>query len=146
MCIRDRCNQTVKFSDLLNESKKMGADALATGHYAIRKGSLNNASLHKAKDFSKDQSFFLFATQQEQLNYVRFPLGYFKKSEIRQLAKKYNLSVSEKPDSQDICFVTSDSKSISLNVAFLLTTLSSILHIQPAPSLQGVHWPQLSCL
>ena len=87
----------------------MGADALATGHYAIRKGSLNNASLHKAKDFSKDQSFFLFSTLQEQLNYVRFPLGDFKKSEIRELAKEYKLSVSDKPDSQDICFVTSDS-------------------------------------
>ena len=104
-----KCNETVKFSDLLNEAKKMGADALATGHYAIRKGSLNNASLHKAKDFSKDQSFFLFSTLQEQLNYVRFPLGDYKKSEIRQLAKEYNLSVSNKPDSQDICFVTSDS-------------------------------------
>ena len=104
-----KCNETVKFSDLLNEAKKIGADALATGHYAIRKGTLNNASLHKAKDFSKDQSFFLFATQQEQLNYVRFPLGVYKKSEIRQLAKEYKLSVSDKPDSQDICFVTSDS-------------------------------------
>ena len=103
-----KCNETVKFSDLLNEAKKIGADALATGHYAIRKGSLNNASLHKAKDFSKDQSFFLFATQQEQLNYVRFPLGDFKKKEIRQLAEKYKLNVSDKPDSQDICFVTSD--------------------------------------
>ena len=89
--------------------KKIGADALATGHYAIRKGSLNNASLHKAKDYSKDQSFFLFSTLQEQLNYVRFPLGDYKKSEIRQLAKEYKLSVSDKPDSQDICFVTSDS-------------------------------------
>ena len=79
-------NKTIEenFSDLLNEAKKIGADALATGHYAIRKGSLNNASLHKAKDFSKDQSFFLFATQQEQLNYVRFPLGDYKKKEIRQ--------------------------------------------------------------
>ena len=104
-----KCNETVKFSDLLNEAKKIGADALATGHYAIRKGTLNNASLHKAKDFSKDQSFFLFATQQEQLNYVRFPLGDYKKSEIRQLAKEYKLTVSDKPDSQDICFVTSDS-------------------------------------
>ena len=104
-----KCNETVKFSDLLNEAKKIGADTLATGHYAIRKGSLNNASLHKAKDFSKDQSFFLFSTLQEQLNYVRFPLGDYKKSEIRQLAKEYNLSVSDKPDSQDICFVTSDS-------------------------------------
>ena len=104
-----KCNETVKFSDLLNEAKKIGADALATGHYAIRKGSLSNASLHKAKDFSKDQSFFLFATLQEQLNYVRFPLGDYKKSEIRELAKEYKLSVSDKPDSQDICFVTSDS-------------------------------------
>ena len=104
-----KCNETVKFSDLLNEAKKIGADALATGHYAIRKGSLNNASLHKAKDYSKDQSFFLFSTLQEQLNYVRFPLGDYKKSEIRQLAKEYKLNVSDKPDSQDICFVTSDS-------------------------------------
>ena len=104
-----KCNETVKFSDLLNEAKKIGADALATGHYAIRKGSLKNASLHKAKDVSKDQSFFLFSTLQEQLNYVRFPLGNYKKSEIRQLAKDYKLSVSDKPDSQDICFVTSDS-------------------------------------
>ncbi len=104
-----KCNQTVKFQDLLNEAKKIGADALATGHYAIRKGSLTNASLHKAKDFTKDQSFFLFATLQEQLNYVRFPLGNYKKSEIRQLALKYKLDVSDKPDSQDICFVTSDS-------------------------------------
>ena len=104
-----KCNQTVKFSDLLNEAKKIGADALATGHYAIRKGSLNNASLHKAKDFLKDQSFFLFATLQDQLNYVRFPLGDYKKSEIRHLAQKYKLDVSDKPDSQDICFVTSDS-------------------------------------
>ena len=104
-----KCNQTVKFTDLLNEAKKMGADALATGHYAVRKGDLNNASLHKAKDFTKDQSFFLFATLQEQLNYVRFPLGDFKKSEIRNLAENYKLDVSDKPDSQDICFVTSDS-------------------------------------
>ena len=104
-----QCNQTVKFSDLLNEAKKMGADALVTGHYAIRKGSLTNASLHKAKDLSKDQSFFLFATLQDQLNYVRFPLGNYNKAEIRKLAEKFNLDISSKPDSQDICFVTSDS-------------------------------------
>ncbi len=104
-----KCNQTVKFSDLLDEAKNFGADALVTGHYAIRRGSLKNASLHKAKDSSKDQSFFLFSTLQDQLNYVRFPLGDYKKSEIRQLAKEYKLSVSDKPDSQDICFVTSDS-------------------------------------
>ncbi len=104
-----KCNQTVKFSDLLGEAKNIGADALATGHYAIRRGSLDNASLHKARDFSKDQSFFLFATLQEQLNYVRFPLGDYTKSEIRKLAQKYELDVSDKPDSQDICFVTSSS-------------------------------------
>ena len=104
-----KCNQTVKFRDLLDEAKNIGADALVTGHYAIRRGSLTNASLHKAKDNSKDQSLFLFATLQEQLNYVRFPLGNFKKSEIRKKAKEYDLKVSDKPDSQDICFVTSDS-------------------------------------
>ena len=104
-----QCNQTVKFKDLLNEAKKMKADALVTGHYARREGSLKNASLHKAKDLSKDQSFFLFATLQDQLNYVRFPLGNFKKSEIRKIAQDYELEVSDKPDSQDICFVTSDS-------------------------------------
>ena len=87
----------------------MGADALVTGHYARREGSLTNASLHKAKDLSKDQSFFLFATLQHQLNYVRFPLGNYRKSEIRKIAKEYDLDVSSKPDSQDICFVTSDS-------------------------------------
>ncbi len=104
-----QCNQTVKFKDLLDEAKKIGADALVTGHYAIRRGPLNNASLHKAKDPSKDQSFFLFATLQEQLNYVRFPLGNYKKSEIRKIAEDFNLNVSNKPDSQDICFVTSNS-------------------------------------
>ena len=104
-----QCNQTVKFSDLLSESKKMGADALVTGHYARREGSLTNASLHKAKDLTKDQSFFLFATLQDQLNYVRFPLGNYNKNQIRKIAEQYELDVSSKPDSQDICFVTSDS-------------------------------------
>jgi tRNA-specific 2-thiouridylase len=106
-CIQ--CNQTVKFSDLLNETKKLNADALVTGHYAIRKGGLKNSKLYKAKDKSKDQSYFLFATLQDQLDYVRFPLGNFLKSEIRKMAENYKLTVSDKPDSQDICFVTSDS-------------------------------------
>ena len=106
-CIQ--CNQTVKFSDLLEESKKMNAEALVTGHYAIRKGGITGSKLFKAKDKTKDQSYFLFATQQDQLDYVRFPLGNYLKSEIRQMAKDYNLIVSDKPDSQDICFVTSDS-------------------------------------
>ena len=103
-----QCNQTVKFKDLLDEAKKMGADALVTGHYARREGSLTKASLHKAKDSSKDQSFFLFATLQDQLNFLRFPLGNYNKSEIRKIAEKYGLEVSNKPDSQDICFVTSE--------------------------------------
>ena len=104
-----KCNETVKFKDLLDESKKIGADALVTGHYAIRKGSLKNASLYKAKDHTKDQSFFLFATLQDQLDFVRFPLGNFNKTQIRKMAQSYELDVSDKPDSQDICFVTSDS-------------------------------------
>jgi len=106
-CIQ--CNQTVKFSDLLQESKNLNADTLVTGHYAIRKGGLKKSKLFKAKDKSKDQSYFLFATLQDQLDYVRFPLGSYLKSEIRQMAEDYELIVSDKPDSQDICFVTSDS-------------------------------------
>ena len=106
-CIQ--CNQTVKFSDLLKESKKLNADTLATGHYAIRKGGLIGSKLFKAKDKTKDQSYFLFATLQEQLDYVRFPLGNYLKTEIRKMAEEYKLVVSDKPDSQDICFVTSNS-------------------------------------
>ena len=106
-CIQ--CNQTVKFSDLLQESKNLNADALVTGHYAIRKGGLKGSKLFKAKDVKKDQSYFLFATLQDQLDYVRFPLGGYLKTEIRQMAQDYQLIVSDKPDSQDICFVTSDS-------------------------------------
>ncbi len=106
-CIK--CNQTVKFSDLLNESKKLNADTLVTGHYAIRQGGLKGSKLYKAIDKKKDQSYFLFATLQDQLDYVRFPLGNYFKSEIRKMAKDYNLVVSDKPDSQDICFVTTDS-------------------------------------
>ena len=106
-CIQ--CNQTVKFTDLLNESKKLNADALVTGHYAIRKGGLRGSKLFKAKDTKKDQSYFLFATLQDQLDYVRFPLGSYLKTEIRKMAEDYKLIVSDKPDSQDICFVTSNS-------------------------------------
>ena len=106
-CIK--CNQTVKFSDLLEESKNLNADTLVTGHYAIRKGGLKDSKLYKAKDKTKDQSYFLFATLQDQLDYLRFPLGNYLKSDIRKMANDYKLVVSDKPDSQDICFVTSDS-------------------------------------
>ena len=106
-CIQ--CNQTVKFTDLLNESKNLKADALITGHYSIRKGGLRGSKLFKAKDKKKDQSYFLFATLQDQLDYVRFPLGSYLKTEIRQMAEDFKLIVSDKPDSQDICFVSSNS-------------------------------------
>ncbi len=103
------CNQTVKFSDLLNEAKKQNADALVTGHYVRRIGGAVNAKMFKAKDSKKDQSYFLFATTKKQLDFLRFPLGNYFKSEIRDIANNFKLVVKDKPDSQDICFVTKDS-------------------------------------
>ena len=100
-----KCNQTVKFVDMLNFSKNMGAVALATGHYIRRDIKDGKPSLYRANDLSKDQSYFLFATTFEQLSFLRFPLGDFTKSTIRDLAKYFDLNVAEKPDSQDICFV-----------------------------------------
>ena len=102
-CIR--CNQTVKFVDMLGYAKKLGASALATGHYIKRKMINGVPHLYKAADSKKDQSYFLFATTNDQLKYLRFPLGGLKKNETRELANKYNLKVANKPDSQDICFV-----------------------------------------
>ncbi len=100
-----RCNQSVKFRDLLKMAKDLGADALATGHYVQRKEGVNGAELHRGIDPQKDQSYFLFATTQEQLDYVHFPLGGMSKDETRQLASHFGLVVADKPDSQDICFV-----------------------------------------
>jgi tRNA-specific 2-thiouridylase len=100
-----RCNQSVKFLDLLAVAKDLGAEALATGHYVRRVMGANGAELHRAKDARRDQSYFLFATTQEQLNFLRFPLGDLGKDETRALAARYNLPVAAKPDSQDICFV-----------------------------------------
>ncbi len=102
-CIR--CNQTVKFADLLATAKDLGADCLATGHYIRRETGPAGAELHRAHDDSRDQSYFLFATTAEQLDYLRFPLGGLPKSQVRELAEKYGLPVATKPDSQDICFV-----------------------------------------
>lgn len=102
-CIR--CNQTVKFADLLATAKDLGADCMATGHYIRRETGAMGAELHRAADPSKDQSYFLFATTQEQLDYLRFPLGSLPKTETRALAEQYDLPVAAKPDSQDICFV-----------------------------------------
>ena len=100
-----RCNQTVKFKDLLATAKELGADCLATGHYVRRTKTGNRLLLQKGVDESKDQSYFLFATTPDQLDYVRFPLGGMTKDVTRDLARKYDLVVSDKPDSQDICFV-----------------------------------------
>jgi tRNA-specific 2-thiouridylase len=100
-----RCNQTVKFTDLLQTARDLGADCLATGHYIRRDRKEGRACLRRGVDESKDQSYFLFATTPEQLDYLRFPLGGMTKAETRALAARFSLSVQDKPDSQDICFV-----------------------------------------
>ncbi|MEM6972021.1 MAG: tRNA 2-thiouridine(34) synthase MnmA [Pseudomonadota bacterium] len=101
-----RCNQTVKFRDLLSTARELDADCLATGHYVRREIGSHGAELHRAADPARDQSYFLFATTQEQLDFLRFPLGHLaSKAETRGLAAQYGLAVAEKPDSQDICFV-----------------------------------------
>jgi tRNA-specific 2-thiouridylase len=103
-CIR--CNERVKFKDLLETAKDLDADCMATGHYIQRHMGDQKAELHSAADGNRDQSYFLFSTTQDQLDYLRFPLGHLKsKDETRALATKYGLSVADKPDSQDICFV-----------------------------------------
>ncbi len=100
-----RCNQTVKFKDLLSTARELDADCLATGHYVRREIVNNRPSLQRAIDDSKDQSYFLFATTPDQLDYLRFPLGAMTKAETRRMAEKFGLAVRDKPDSQDICFV-----------------------------------------
>ena len=100
-----QCNQTVKFRDLFKYAKDLKADALVTGHYVSRVQKNGHANMYRAKDYNRDQSYFLFSTTQEQLDYLRFPLGEIEKYETRSLAKKLNLNVADKPDSQDICFV-----------------------------------------
>lgn len=101
-----KCNQSVKFRDLLKVARDLGADALATGHYVRRKvGENGEAQLLKATDDDKDQSYFLFATTKEQLEFLRFPLGSNTKEETRKEAERLGLEIAQKPDSQDICFV-----------------------------------------
>jgi tRNA-uridine 2-sulfurtransferase len=99
------CNQTVKFRDLLATARDLGADALATGHYVRRVEGEAGPELHRAADDSRDQSYFLFATTRAQLAFLRFPLGGLAKDETRALARRFDLPVAAKPDSQDICFV-----------------------------------------
>ena len=100
-----QCNQTVKFKDLYAYAKEMKADALITGHYVNRIEKNGHAQMYRAKDLTKDQSYFLFNTTQEQLNFLRFPLGTKNKEETRKIALELKLNVADKPDSQDICFV-----------------------------------------
>jgi len=100
-----QCNQTVKFKDLFQEAKNLNADALITGHYVKSITKNNITDMYRANDTNRDQSYFLFNTTREQLNFLRFPLGGLKKSETREIAHKLDLNVADKPDSQDICFV-----------------------------------------
>jgi len=100
-----QCNQTVKFRDLFKYAKELKADALVTGHYVSRVQVNGHTNMYRAKDQNRDQSYFLFSTTQEQLDYLRFPLGEIDKSETRLIAEKLKLNVATKPDSQDICFV-----------------------------------------
>ncbi|WP_062217109.1 tRNA 2-thiouridine(34) synthase MnmA [Aureimonas sp. D3] len=99
------CNQTVKFRDLLTTARDLGADALATGHYIESRLNGAHRSLYRPADLDRDQSYFLYATTQEQIDFLRFPLGRLTKPETREIAARFDLGVASKPDSQDICFV-----------------------------------------
>jgi tRNA-specific 2-thiouridylase len=99
------CNQGVKFTDLVGIARDLGADCLATGHYVRRVAGSNGAELHRAADPARDQSYFLFATTRDQLDFLRFPLGSLPKPAVREIARELELVVADKPDSQDICFV-----------------------------------------
>jgi tRNA-specific 2-thiouridylase len=99
------CNQGVKFTDLIAFARELGADCLATGHYVRRVVERGRAELHRGADPARDQSYFLYGTTREQLDFLRFPLGGVTKPEVRQLASEAGLAVAAKPDSQDICFV-----------------------------------------
>ena len=100
-----QCNRTVKFRDLYAYARELNIDALITGHYVNRIQKNGNAEMYRAADLIRDQSYFLFTTTQEQLNFLRFPLGLMQKNETRKIASELNLNVADKPDSQDICFV-----------------------------------------
>ena len=104
-----RCNQSVKFKDLFKVAKDLDAEALVTGHYVQKLNGSDGAELHKGVDNNKDQSYFLFATTQEQLDYLHFPLGNMNKDVTREHAKRFGLEIADKPDSQDICFVAGGS-------------------------------------
>jgi tRNA-specific 2-thiouridylase len=126
-----KCNQSVKFRDLFKVAKDLGADALATGHYVRRVDSDNHAQMHMALDKTKDQSYFLFATTQEQLDFLHFPLGGMAKENTRKLAEEYGIPIFNKPDSQDICFVPDgDYASIVRKVRPNAISPGDIIHIE----------------
>ncbi|WP_181153615.1 tRNA 2-thiouridine(34) synthase MnmA [Brucella pituitosa] len=99
------CNQTVKFADLLQTARELGADALATGHYIRSRLNGAHRAMFRPEDSDRDQSYFLFATTQDQVDYLRFPLGHLPKAQVREIAEEMGLTVAKKQDSQDICFV-----------------------------------------
>ena len=125
-----RCNMGVKFTDLFRMARELGADCLATGHYVRRVVGPEGAELHRAADPARDQSYFLFATTQEQLEYLRFPLGDLPKPQVREIAKELGLIVAMKPDSQDICFVPDgDYASVVRKIRPDADSSGNILHI-----------------
>jgi len=100
-----RCNEKIKFRDLYQTAKQLGASTLITGHYVSNKFMNGERALFRARDSSKDQSYFMFTLKKEQLDFIRFPLGDLTKEQTREIARELDLSIAEKPDSQDICFV-----------------------------------------
>lgn len=103
-----RCNERIKFADLMESAKALGADGLATGHYVRRIDGASGPELHRAAEEARDQSYFLFATTPQQLAFLHFPLGGMAKPKVREIAAELGLINAEKPDSQDICFVAGD--------------------------------------
>lgn len=128
-CIR--CNMGPKFTDLLTMARDLGADCLATGHYVRRVMGPAGAELHRALDPARDQSYFLYATTEAQLDYLRFPLGGLPKTAVRAMAEHYGLRVAAKPDSQDICFVPEgDYASVVRKIRPEAETAGAIVHAQ----------------
>lgn len=125
-----RCNQTVKFKDLLGRARDLGAKAMVTGHYVRWKQGPTGSQLHRGADPAKDQSYFLFATTADELDFLRFPLGGLTKEETRALASRYHLPVAKKPDSQDICFVpTGDYASVVSKLRPSALDAGDIVHV-----------------
>ncbi len=125
-----RCNQSVKFKDLLNMAKSLGAEMLATGHYVRKLQGSSGPELHTGIEAHKDQSYFLFATTMEQLQYVDFPLGELTKEQTREMASRFGLPVAQKDDSQDICFVPSgDYRSVIEKINPNASKKGKIIHV-----------------